>query len=461
MNTLGHNSQNKTLDDFVIAGTGRVKITDQIVRDLLKPTYENGIPKDRIIYDSEVIGLRCRIRVGGSKKWFYEFTPHKSKSTKRYTFGTFPEVRTAEARILCKKIKHAIESGVDPKATITENTNSRTLEVLADEWISSVLNVSKRYGLETKRHTKARLTTWLMLKPAIKRTGSNNETVAHINKHFSILNIKKLNIKLVTKQILEAYHNAISLRSPSQANRVIDDIQQIFNYAVEKGDIDNNVCKFTKSERNTIDKRMDTVKPFTKKQLKILKRTTLRISFKFPEKLKVAALALLMVAYTGRRKMEILKLRWDQVSPNLKELTFKGTDTKNKTAFTVRLLPTASAILRRMQKHRIKLQSSTKRNYVFPATTKSKKPHINDPRSTWKRVIKMAHQIDNEINFKCIHMLRHTFACLLLEATKDIKLVAKIMNWKSLKVAEIYADYIGKEHSERGIEKLDQFLQVA
>ena len=35
MNTLGHNSQNKTLDDFIIIGTGRVKITNQIVRDIL------------------------------------------------------------------------------------------------------------------------------------------------------------------------------------------------------------------------------------------------------------------------------------------------------------------------------------------------------------------------------------------------------------------------------------------
>ena len=138
MNTLGHNSQNKTLDDFVIAGTGRVKITDQIVRDLLKPTYENGIPKDRIIYDSEVIGLRCRIRVGGSKKWFYEFTPHKSKSTKRYTFGTFPEVRTAEARILCKKIKfnilHIMEKNYNPQ----DGENMALIGIIANILLTTI-----------------------------------------------------------------------------------------------------------------------------------------------------------------------------------------------------------------------------------------------------------------------------------------------------------------------------------
>lgn len=124
-NNIGHNSINKTLEDFIITGTGRIKITDQIVRDYLKPTIQDGVLKDKIIYDSEVIGLRCRVRIGGSKVWFFEFTPTKSKSSKRYTFGSFPEVRTAEARNLCKRIKHAIVNGIDPKATIVENTNVR------------------------------------------------------------------------------------------------------------------------------------------------------------------------------------------------------------------------------------------------------------------------------------------------------------------------------------------------
>ena len=95
--------------------------------ELVSKICDRGIvlDKGKIIYDSEVIGLRCRVRTGGSKVWFYEFTPTKSKSSKRYTFGSFPEVRTADARNLCKRIKHAIVNGIDPKATIVENTNAR------------------------------------------------------------------------------------------------------------------------------------------------------------------------------------------------------------------------------------------------------------------------------------------------------------------------------------------------
>ena len=459
-NNLGHNSQNKTLIDFVITGTGRVRITDQIVKSYLIPNIVNGIAKDQTIYDSEVIGLRCRVRTGGSKVWFFEHKPPKSKRTLRYTFGRFPEVRTNEARLLCKKIKHAIEIGNDPKLIIAENTNARTLETLTEEWIKSVLDVSKRFRPETKLHTKARINTWLMLKPAIRRMGADSGTVSHINKHFSVLNIKKKNIKLITKQDLEAYHNAISLRSPSQANRVIDDIQQIFNYALDKGDIKENICKFSKEERNTIDKRMDTVKPFTKSQFHLIRKICLELALKRP-KLKIACYAILLLGLTGRRKMELLKLRWDQVSLNNKELTFRSSDTKNDTAFTISLLPAASAVLKRMRIIRTKLKSTTRRNYVFPSMRMSKKPWLNSPTSTWKKIIQIAKIKDQEIGYKCLHMLRHTYACLLLEATSDIKLVAKIMNWKSLKVAEIYADYIGKAHTQRGIEELNKYLHVA
>ena len=133
-----------------------------------------------------------------------------------------------------------------------------------------------------------------MLKPAIRRMGADSGTVSHINKHFSVLNIKKKNIKLITKQDLEAYHNAISLRSPSQANRVIDDIQQIFNYALDKGDIKENICKFSKEERNTIDKLMDTVKPFTKNQFHLIRKICLELALKRP-KLKIACCAMLLL----------------------------------------------------------------------------------------------------------------------------------------------------------------------
>jgi site-specific recombinase XerD len=58
-------------------------------------------------------------------------------------------------------------------------------------------------------------------------------------------------------------------------------------------------------------------------------------------------------------------------------------------------------------------------------------------------------------------MLRHTFACLTLEATNDIQYVADLMGWKSLKVAQVYTAYLGQQTKKAGIKKLHNFLHVA
>ena len=228
---------------------------------------------------------------------------------------------------------------------------------------------------------------------------------------------------------------------------------------MEIGEVKENICRFTKPERNNVEKRMDTVRPFKKSELLTLTKSIIRLTKKMPS-VKMASLALLLIAYTGRRKEEILTLKWSQIKMNNTEMHFSAAQTKNNKAFIAELLPAATAVLKRLEEDR-KPSSNLKDQYLFPATTKSKLPYLKNPIKTWKLAIVMAKKKNPEIEYKCIHMLRHTFACLLLEATKDIKLVAQIMNWKSLKVAEVYADYLDRDPQKQGIKKLHNLLNTA
>ena len=67
MNSLGHNSNSKSLQDFLIIdpetgrSTGRIKITDEIMRKYLACKIDHNKPKGKdkievVINDSEVIG---------------------------------------------------------------------------------------------------------------------------------------------------------------------------------------------------------------------------------------------------------------------------------------------------------------------------------------------------------------------------------------------------------------------
>ena len=455
---LGHNSNKKTLIDFI--REGRCKITNEIANRYLVCNIVNGEKKETILYDSGVIGLRLRVYPGGTKSWFYDYKPNRKTPNRRYTIGSFPEIKVVEARKIAKELKAGLVLGREPRDIILNYTNGKTLKLVAEEWIKSVLKVSKRYRPGTKKHVEARLKTWLFLKPKVRLKGRtiSTPTTKIISSNFSTLNIQKKNIKLITKDDLVAYHDCISKRSLSQANRVIDDLQQIFNYAFDKEYTKENVCKFKKKERNTIDKRLDTQRPYTKKEWKAIVRSCLYYA-KDNSRIKTAALSLLLLASSGRRKMEIQSLRWDQVRNN-KELVFKSSDTKNNKSFSVELIKYGRGVIKRMEDFRATLKSTTKKGYVFPAVRKSKKPYLHNPGKSWKLIIRKAKAYCPSVEYKCIHMLRHSYACFLLEATRDIKLVAKIMNWKSLKVAEIYADYLG-EQSKEGTKKLEQFIHAA
>ena len=158
-------------------------------------------------------------------------------------------------------------------------------------------------------------------------------------------------------------------QSRSKKGRVIDDIQQIFAWALVRGEIKENPFLFSKKERNTVDKRMDRLKPFTKSQWKVVTECAFKLAKK-NTRLATACYALLMLAYTGRRKMEINQMQWKS-NVRSSELYFGSAEQKNDDALTVPLLPGAIEVLDKlkdMRKTKSKSLTTTKRAYCFPAT---------------------------------------------------------------------------------------------
>jgi integrase len=461
-NNFGHNSQYKTIDDFIV--NGRVKITKEIIEKYFKLNVgKDGQYIDSVLNDSECIGLRLRKRSNRNLTWYFERWNKKLNKPSKYKLLNYPELSIKAARTLATELRSKIVLGEDPKTIIAEYTDAKSLRVFADEWVKNVLNVSKRFRPGTRKQTRARLKTWLYLKPSLK-IGTNKKTREIINKHFSVLNIQNKKLRDITHEDAIAFHDAITNCSPSQANRVIDDVQQIFKWAIAKEEIKENPFLFSAKERNTIDKRMDRTKPFTKPQWKTITKVATQLAYK-NTRVATACYALLMLANTGRRKMEIQRMQWKaNVREMQQELYFPSEEQKNDNTLTVPLLPGAMAVLKRLKairKQNSKTLTTTKRAYCFPATRRSKKPYIVKTDKTWKQIIKLAQKKDATIEYKCIHMLRHTFACLLLEATNDIQYVADLMGWKSLKVAQVYTAYLGQQTKKAGIKKLHNFLHVA
>jgi len=452
---IGHNSKGLTLESFFIfdpqtqKATGRIKLTKEIIdnyliRKEIKDKNGNLLSFERVIaYDSEVVGLRIVINKGGSKSWFFE------RNGKRYQIGSYKDFTVKKARDIALLLKEKIAIGEDPKINKLKIQNAKTLNDVAQQWIENCLKQSNKFTKSSVEKTKQRLKVWLFLNPCrASNTQKSKACRQTIMDNYKILNIKDKSITNITKDDLVLWHKTIGSQSEASANRVLDDVRSIFNYAEEIGEIKNNPCRFKNSERYTIEKRMKVIKPFNKTEWKRLIKSAIKVSKTHISFLP--AMAILLLATIGRRKNEVLKCRWNQLKNEDSEILFTAKDVKNKTAITVPLINLAQNIISRLKEYQ-------NRDELFIFPSKSKKGEIQPLQyinKTWKTILTNA-----GLEYKCIHMLRHTFACLLMEKFKDIKLVARIMGWKSLKVAEIYSEY-KDETVKESIKEMNSFLKI-
>ena len=465
MTKIGHNEPPKTLDDFLIKdqnekSTGRIKLTNTIIKKYLIKKYDAANDKylPQTANDSEKIGLKVRANIGGSKSFYYKHDPKgKTINGKRhnsvfYHLGNFPEMSVDSARSLVDDLKHAIKLGQDPRSVLEERRKAKTLSEVIDLWKEKDLYKSTRFAASTIKDTEQRLMNWIDLK-AYKP--STNKIIAA---NYNDLKIGSKRMIEITKSDLTAWHAAITKAGSYQANRCMDDMSIIFNWALEEKIIKENICKFKKSELNEESDRLDDVDPYSLFEWRLIRKAAIKIVKKEP-RVFLAAMAILLYLYCGRRyKSEILNLKWNQVDWDANIIRLPKTKT-GKSQFSINKM--SRWVLRQLWKYnkenfKGKKAKTIKAAYLFPATRKSKKPYIQDIRKTWVKVCKLAN-----VRIEELVLLRHTWACLALIASNgNIKLVKDEGGWKTYKMVERYAKY-NERYLQKGSEVIGNYFARA
>ena len=447
---LGHNQPPLTIEDFLIKdpdgnSTGRIKLTNTIIKKHLtrktkivksKNGENESVYVERVINDSEKIGLKAKINIGGSKSFYYKYdqkgktTTGKRRNPIPYHLGHFPEMRIDAARSLVEDLKQAIKLGQDPKTVIAERRNAKKLFEVVELWTDTVLDKSARFKQSSIDNIKSRLKIWLRLEAVHPRT---NRIILNNRSDLNIGNKKMVEI---TKDDLTAYHGAISKSGRYQANRVIEDLRIIFKWAKGKY-IKENVCVFTEKDLNREYKRMDEKKPYSKHEWRLLRVAAHKLAKKNP-RVFVACMGILLTMYKGRRyKNELLNLKWTQVDWDLNKVLLPDTKT-GKSQFTIDRL--TRSVFRKMWAYktkRFKNIKSVKSRYVFPSTRKGKNPYIQDIRKTWNKICNAA-----KVRRLEIYMLKHTWGCLSLVALNgNMKALKDEGGWKTDEMVETYAEF--------------------
>lgn len=149
---------------------------------------------------------------------------------------------------------------------------------------------------------------------------------------------------------------------------------------------------------------------------------------------------ILFALNTGCRAGEILELRWEHIDFNTNTIHIQAGETKTGIKYTIYMNSVVKQLLEEIKQE----QEAQNITHGFVFTNSLGKPYSEQGyRKTFKRALEQAGIKDFRF-----HDLRHTFASWVAMQSKDLYLVQKLLNHKSIETTKRYAhltqDYVFK-----------------
>src|SRR3990167_7421040 len=320
-----------------------MKITKLVVDKILPPK-----DRDQVFYrDDQLKDFAVRVTASGVKSFVIEKII--GNKVKRITLGRFGELTVEQARKEAQKLMGKIAIGIDP---IAEKKSTKVKAVTLAEVFQDYLKSRKE------------------LKPKTLYDYNNLIRVAFNEwKNKPLLSI--------TKDKIVKHHERLGTeRGAAYANQSMRVLRALFNFAAGQYEdsqgksliVDNPVSRLSQTRawyrierRHTFVKSHELVAWY--QSVMNLQNETLRDY-------------LLLILFTGLRRQEAAKLKWDQV--DLKGKTLTILDTKNRQPHALPLSEYLYDLL-------IKRNQNTNSEYVFPGTGKG--GYIVEPRKQMAKVI--------------------------------------------------------------------------
>ena len=421
--------------------TVRRKLTENFIESLegkeKAQIFNDEVPGLKVMVQSilDKKGNRRNIKPNEVSKGFYYSWRPKGSKPKRLFLGSTKELSRAAALRRVNEIKSKIFSGHDPVLIKQSLQKELDLGALIKEFYQNRLNKNHGYKPKTIKHVKDSFRVWIFQQTTDKKC-----------RDCFTYDIQYKKISKVTKEAIKNVHNAIGSKAPYVANRVIQYLKIVFNYAIEKGYLKKeNPCKikrkemFQEKENHTVltkgqaqqvidlcfvtDNRNE--KPLL--NLDHYKRHDLNI---------IACTGIAFALLTGKRQLsEGFALQWKQVNEATKTLSYLDSKVGQKTyKFSNDCLQLLQTI-RRSRFLECYNFNDERREYVFPSPKKdSQQKYFTGFQNTWKKVLRILN-----IPYMPLKQCRHTFGTLLLSSSKNISVVQKALGHTNSRTTMKYA----------------------
>ncbi|MEW6429773.1 MAG: tyrosine-type recombinase/integrase [Thermodesulfobacteriota bacterium] len=269
-------------------------------------------PRKQRFEVSDGNGLSLRVMPSGAKSWVfrYLFDGHP----RRLTIGVYPTIPLAEARQLCSAAKMKVERDLDPgvekvAAKASRKTTPTFSEFLPEFW-EEELSV-KKSGTETRR---------LLEKDIIPVWGWRK-----------VSDIKRRDIVLLLDKIKK--------RAPVTRNRVHGALTRLFNFAAERGIIEESPCNKIRKVTETAKDRV-----LTDDEIRLL-WSALDLDNQDLDIYRTSKLALKMILLTGQRPGEVCGMTWEEIDLENASWAIPAARMKNSEAHSIPLTRAALEVI--------------------------------------------------------------------------------------------------------------------
>jgi integrase len=382
-----------------------MKLTVQSVKGL-RYTLEGKHSKKgtffprQVYWDDSLPGFGVRVFPSGKASYVHKY--RNAQGQQRFnTIGSVNKIPLEEARKKARKEAVRVGDGSDP---LEEKNQARKGQLMSDLCTVYI-----------ERHAKEHKKSWVE---------DERRNRLYIVPFFGAKQIQQ--VKRVDVADLH-YLIGSKNKKPYMANRVREQLSKMFELAKTWAFVDESFINPAKGIQDFVEReRNDYVKP---EDMPVLAAAI------ESEPNEVARCVIWLYLLTGKRKTELLEVKWSGVDNKNRTLLIE--DTKNGEVEYLSLSEQAWAILQQAKHFRV-----VGNPHIFPGTGAT--GHFVNVRKCWERIKEKAvKQGAISVAKVPIHGLRHTFAVWMVSMGEaDLGLIRRLLNQKSLLATKVYAKHL-------------------
>jgi len=379
----------------------------------LTKTSINAIPlpprgQRATVYDTKV--QRLAVRVTDAGKRTYYVVQRTATRVVWVRVGTFPDITVEQARKLASSIVGAFADGKDPTATKREERAQITLGEAFEQYMARHIAAKRKRTGDDLRQMWERCLGTLPDVPKKKHARPRS-------KHPGGVDWQRRKLNSIDRADVTALHHALGKTTPIVANRVVELLSAIYNWARKDGGaaVANpaaEIAGFDEQERDRFLQAGELPKFFT-----ALAEDTSEDFRHF----------VLLSLLTGARRGNVLAMRWAALDKDECVWHIPADEAKAGVALSLPLVPDAMAILQER-----KVRAAEDAIYVFPAASAS--GHMTPPKKRWAQLLKRA-----ELKELRLHDLRRSLGSWQSKTGASLTIVGKSLGHRSPSTTAIYA----------------------